>query len=181
MKKTPLKHLIFNAQAAILIAILAQFTLPLGPIPLTGQTFAVGLIATLLSPKNATQALLLYWLLGLIGLPVFAGGSSGLPVFLGPTGGYLLGFLLTTLITASLLHNNSITFFKASYANCLGALATLLVGTIWLKYQTSQPWDIAIKIGFYPFIIPGIIKAIGAGILGLTVKKRLEKAKIFLN
>ena len=65
------------ALGAALVAALSPFQIPLGPIPITLQTLAIGLIATIYRPKEATLAIILYLLLGAIGLPVFAGGKGG--------------------------------------------------------------------------------------------------------
>ena len=65
---------------------------PIGAVPITLQTFAVGLVATILKPREATLAATLYLILGAIGLPVFAGGGGGLQSFFGPSAGYLLAY-----------------------------------------------------------------------------------------
>ena len=77
------------AIGAALIAVLAQITLPIGPVPFTLQNFAIGLIATVFRPREAVLSVGLYLLLGAIGLPVFAGGGAGLQALVGPTAGYL--------------------------------------------------------------------------------------------
>ena len=97
--KIPLREQIYAAFFAIIIAGLSQLTIPLGLIPLTGQTFAVGLAVTFLGMRTGTMSILIYLLLGLIGLPVFAGGASGIGVLFGPTGGYLIGFTFNGLLT----------------------------------------------------------------------------------
>ena len=80
MNKASLRSLILAAEFAVIIAVLSQFTIPLGIVPLTGQTFAIGLTATVLGKRTGTYAILIYFLLGLIGLPVYAGMSSGFGV-----------------------------------------------------------------------------------------------------
>ena len=70
MNKASLRSLILAAEFAVIIAVLSQFTIPLGIVPLTGQTFAIGLTATVLGKRTGTYAILIYFLLGLIGLPV---------------------------------------------------------------------------------------------------------------
>ena len=83
--------LILPAFGAAIIAALAQIVIPIGAVPITLQTFAVGLVAAILKPREATLAATLYLILGAIGLPVFAGGGGGLQAFFGPSAGYLLG------------------------------------------------------------------------------------------
>ena len=91
MKKIESMTLI--ALGAALIAALSPFTIPLGPIPITLQTLAIGLIASIYRPKEATLSVVIYLLLGAIGLPVFAGGHGGIASFYGPTAGFLLSSL----------------------------------------------------------------------------------------
>ena len=158
---------------AIIIAGLSQLTIPLGLVPLTGQTFAIGLAVTFLGTRTGTMAILIYLLLGLIGLPVFAGFSSGIGVLFGPTGGYLVGFIFNGLVTGSLLSFKSNNYWWAIIANIAGALATLAFGTVWLKWSTGMDWSAAFSGGFVLFILPGIIKAVAAAVLGIFLRNRL--------
>ncbi len=173
--KSNLSELILAAMFAAVIAILSQFTIPLGAIPLTLQTFAVGLTVTLLGKKVGTLAVGIYLLLGLIGLPVFAGGSAGFAVLFGPTGGFLVGFVFNALVTGWLLERKLLQFAWAMIANIIGAAITLLFGTVWLKLSGNLAWQNALLAGCLPFIIPGIIKACAAGYLGTLISKRLPK------
>ena len=75
--------LILPAFGAAIIAALAQIVIPIGAVPITLQTFAVGLVAAILKPREATLAATLYLIIGAIGLPVFAGGGGGLQSFFG--------------------------------------------------------------------------------------------------
>jgi biotin transport system substrate-specific component len=174
--KLTLRNQIYAAFFAVIIAFLSQLTIPLGLIPLTGQTFAIGLAVTFLGMRTGTMAILIYLLLGLIGLPVFAGGASGIGVLFGPTGGYLIGFIFNGLITGKLLEKDQLNYIKGILANILGAFATLLFGTLWLKWSASMSWTGAFNGGFVLFILPGIIKAIAAGYLGIFLKRRLHKS-----
>lgn len=175
MQTTKLKQMILNAQFAVIIAIIAQITIPLGPIPLTGQTFAVGLAATILGGWNSMIAVCIYLLMGLIGVPVFAGFSSGISALLGPTGGFLIGFIFNALATGWILEKTKFNLPWGILANLAGALITLLFGTIWLKYGTGLDWQAAFTGGFIPFIIPGILKALLAAFCGIAIRRRLAK------
>lgn len=88
------------ALGAALVAALSPFQIPLGPIPITLQTLAIGLVATIYRPKEATLAIVLYLLLGAIGLPVFAGGKGGFQAFFGPTAGFLVFFPIRAFVTS---------------------------------------------------------------------------------
>lgn len=176
--KITLREQIIAAFFAILIAALSQVTIPLGLIPLTLQTFIVGLTVTILGPRIGTWSILIYLLLGLIGLPVFAGGNAGVGVLFGPTGGFLVGFIFNGLTTGYLLEKTKYNFFWGIVANILGAFVTLAFGTMWLKFGAGMEWLAAFKGAFLPFIIPGIIKAVAAGYLGILIGKRLPFAKL---
>ena len=82
-----------------LLSVVSYFALPLPmtPVVLSFQTLAVGLIALILSPGQCAWAMVLYLLMGAIGLPVFSGGSAGIGKLLGPTGGYYFGFLFSAV------------------------------------------------------------------------------------
>ena len=84
----------------LLIATLAQVKIPIPftPVPLTGQTFAVLLVGAALGSKRGAISLVLYTLMGALGLPFFAGGASGLAYLSGPTLGYLVGFIAAAYV-----------------------------------------------------------------------------------
>ncbi|MGC6769850.1 biotin transporter BioY [Enterococcus sp. LJL128] len=169
-----LRSTILAAEFAAIIAVFSQLTIPFGIIPLTGQTLAVGLAVTVLGRKTGTFAILIYLLLGLIGLPVFSGMSGGIGVLFGPTGGYLIGFIVNGLVTGYILERTSFTYSWAIIGNIVGAMLTLVFGTIWLKIYGGSGWIGAFQGAFLPFIIPGLIKAILAGYLGILVRNRLQ-------
>ncbi|MGM9903559.1 hypothetical protein A5844_001055 [Enterococcus sp. 10A9_DIV0425] len=169
-----LKELILAAEFAAIIAVLSQFTIPLGLIPLTGQTFAIGLTATFLGKRTGTIAVFIYLLLGLIGLPVFSGMTGGIGVLFGPSGGYLLGFLLQSLAIGWIIEKTSPRFPKAWFANMVGALLALITGTSWLAISSSLPLQTAILSGFVPFLFPELLKSTGAAYLGILLRKRLH-------
>lgn len=173
-----IKKWILAAEFAAIVAIFAQLTFPIAVIPLTGQTFAVGLAATILDKKTSTWALVLYMLLGVLGLPVFAGMSGGLGILMGPTGGFIIGFVFNTLITSSWLEKFGYTTAQSIIANLLGAAVTLFFGTIWLWLALGTTLTSAITAGFIPWIIPGIIKGVAAAVLGLVVRRALVHAHL---
>lgn len=174
MKNQTLREFILAAEFAVIIAVLSQFTIPLNLVPLTGQTFAIGLAITILGRRAGTFAILIYLLMGLIGLPVFAGFSSGFAVLAGSTGGYLVGFLFNGLITGAILERTRFTYFWAIIANIVGAIVTLLFGTVWLKLFADLSWSGALLGGFVPFIVPGIIKAVAASYVGILIRNRVK-------
>lgn len=173
-----LKMWIFSALFAAIIGILAQVTIPLPLVPITGQTLAVGLAATILGSRYGTLSVILYALMGAIGVPVFSGMVGGLGVIVGPTGGFIVGFIPTALITGLILEKTSFTILNGMIANTIGMLITLTFGTVWLKFAANLSWTVAFASGFLPFIVVGLIKAFLASWVGITVYKRLVSAKL---
>lgn len=174
-----LRNMIIVAFFAALIGILAQITIPLPYIPITGQTLAIGLAATILGSKLGTLSVLVYILLGIVGIPVFSQASAGLGVVFGPTGGFIIGFIPTAYLTGYILEKKSFTYAYAMLANTIGMFITLLFGTIWFKFVMDVTWEAAFSSAFLPFIIVGIIKAFLSSWAGITVRNRLLSTKFF--
>src|ERR1043165_410677 len=86
---------------SLLVAACAQFAIHIGPIPITGQTFAVLLTGALLGSRLGAMAVIAYLVEGSLGLPFFQGGTSGLLKFFGPTAGYLVAFPAGAYITGA--------------------------------------------------------------------------------
>lgn len=173
-----LKKMIVSALFASIIGILAQLTIPIPNIPITGQTLGVGLAATILGAKQGTYTLILYVFMGAVGVPVFSNFSSGLATIFGPTGGYIIGFIPSAWLIGFLLEKTSFRFSNAFFANLIGMVTTLLFGTIWYKWISDVSWSAAFLTGFVPFIIVGIIKAYFASVIGIAIRKQLIRAKL---
>lgn len=173
-----LRSMILTALFAAIIGIMAQLTIPLPLVPITGQTLAIGLAATILGSKYGTLSVLLYLVIGSAGVPVFAEFSAGISKLIGPTGGFLVGFLPATFIMGIYLEKLGFTFKHALIANIIGMLITLFFGTIWLKISAALSWTAAFTSGFIPFLLVGMIKAGLASWLGVLIRKRLIQAKL---
>lgn len=177
-ERIKLRMMIVTALFAAIIGILAQITIPLPLVPITGQTLAIGLAATILGAKFGTISVILYILIGAAGIPVFAEMSAGLSVIVGPTGGFLVGFIPTAYFIGWMLEKTAYSFKYAMIANTVGMLITLSLGTAWLKIAAELSWTAAFMGGFAPFIVVGLIKAALASWIGITVRHRLEKANL---
>lgn len=173
-----LRAMIITALFAAIIGILAQVTIPLPLVPITGQTLAIGLAATILGSRYGTVSVLLYILLGAVGIPVFAQFSAGLSVIVGPTGGFIVGFIPAAFLIGLYLEKTSFTFYQAMVANTIGMFVTLIFGTVWLKVVADLSWPAAFAGGFAPFIVVGLIKAALASWIGVVVRRRLSSANI---
>lgn len=173
-----LKTMMIISIFTAIICILAQVTIPLPIVPITGQTLAVGLAATILGSRKGSLAVGLYLVLGAVGMPVFAGMSGGIGIVVGPTGGYLLSYLPVAFLTGFLLEKTKFTIFYGILANIFGMILTLVLGSLWLKVSLSLTWTAAFYSGSAPFILVGLIKALLAGYLGITIYYRLKSARL---
>lgn len=182
MNETTQKLGIMMATAlfAAIIAVLAQITIPLPLVPITGQTLAIGLTATILGAKYGTLSVFIYLMMGAIGLPVFAQMSGGLGILFGPTGGFLFSFVPMAFLIGFLLEKSEFTFKNAVIANLAGTLLSLLIGTAWLKWVVSLSWGAAFLSGFLPFIIVGILKSVLAAWAGVLIRERLSTQRLLV-
>ena len=178
MRNEKLRWLLLSAIFAALTAVLSQLTIPLPLIPITGQTLAVGLTATILGSRYGAVAMFIYMLLGAIGLPVFSEAKGGLQVILGPSGGYIYGFLITAYITGLILEKTRFTLINAMIANLVGMFVTLFFGVIHLKAVLDLSWPEAMAAGVTPFLLVGVIKAVLASVIGIKVRERLIAGRL---
>lgn len=160
------------AAGAALTAIAAQIAVPLWPVPITGQTLAVILVGLTLGAVRGGLSMVLYAVLGIVGLPVFSDTSSGWNVVAGPTGGYIIGFIFAAVLTGWLAQRSwDRKWLSAFIATLAGTIITFVIGLPWLAAYlgaVGAPNDLqsVLMAGFYPFIIGGLIKAaLGAGII----------------
>ena len=152
---------------SLLTALSAQIAIPLpfSPVPITGQTFAVLLVGTLLGSRRGALAMLAYLGEGLLGLPVFAGGKGGLAVFMGPTAGYLWGFVAAAFVVGSLAERGwDRHVWSAAAAMFLGNGVIYLFGLPWLSHFVPGSLSQVLALGLYPFIPGDILKLVLAAL-----------------
>jgi biotin transport system substrate-specific component len=171
----------FVTDAVLVIAGVALVTLfsylqvPLWPVPITGQTLAVLLVGSTLGAVRGGISMVLYGVVGSLGLPVFAPNadgslSSGLHVILGPTGGYIVGFVLSAVLVGLLAERSwDRKVLKAIVTFVAGSVVVFAVGLPWLAVSLHLDLEQTLEGGLYPFLIGGAIKAaIAAGLLPLA-------------
>ena len=166
------------AIGAALIAVLAQISMPIGPVPFTLQNFAIGLIATVFRPREAVLSVGLYLLLGAIGLPVFANGGAGFHVLVGPSAGYLWIDLVYAGLASYLIHTNS-GVLRIFFSNLLGDSLVFVGGILSLHFLAGMPFDKALAVGVIPFIIPDLAKIVAISIISRPLLQRLRTQAYF--
>ena len=165
---------------AALMAAGAWIAIPIGPVPITLQTFFVVLAGFCLGPGKAFLAAALYVLSGILGFPVFAGGLAGPALIFGPTAGYALSFPLGALI-AGMAHpkgKDGPVKPPSSYLlwGALGTLATLLCGSLGLMINMSMGLAKALAMNI-PFLPGGVVKILAATLAARSRALRPKASK----
>ena len=161
---------------SILVSLFAKIAVPLpfSPVPITGQTLAVLLIGALFDSWRGALTMLAYLSEGMLGLPVFAGGSGGISHLLGPTGGYLFGFVAAAFVTGMLSEKGWDRKAKTTFlAMLIGDMAIYIFGLSWLSYFIG--YRKILEVGLYPFIPGDILKICLATALLPSAWKKLDK------
>lgn len=162
------REIILVVGYAAFIGIFAQISVPLGftPVPITGQTFAVLIGAAALGWSRAGAGTLLYALVGLAGVPWFAGGTGGMKIAAAPTFGYIVGFIVCAVAVGMLA--------KAGWdRKAVGTIATMVLGNLviygfgvtWLAASLNVSAAKAISLGMTPFLAGDLIKLAVATVL----------------
>lgn len=151
--------------ASLFIGLMAQVSVPLPftPVPVTGQTFTVLLIGAALGARRGLLAVLAYLAEGLVGLPVFAGGTGGLAHLLGPTGGYLVGFAAAAWTVGALAECGLDRRLRTAWLAFLaGEIVLYALGLPWLALFVGPRQ--AVLLGLLPFLPGDLVKALLAAL-----------------
>jgi len=173
--RTLVMDIVLVVAGAAIVTILAQVSINLKPVPITGQTLAVLLVGSTLGWARGGLALVLYAVLGLVGLPVYApqdDGShlTGLLALAAPSFGYIIGFIPSAALVGWLAERQwDRKILKAIVTFVAGSVVVFAIGLPWLAVVLHTDLPTTLQYGLYPFIIGGIIKAaIAAGLLPLA-------------
>lgn len=148
--------------------------LPFSPVPITGQTFGVLLVAMALGRVRGSAIVLAYLVEGASGLPVFAGGKAGLGALVGPTGGYLLGFMAAAWTVGFLADKGwDKGYVKSILAMTLGTAIIFACGLTQLSLFV--PGEILTAMGLYPFLPGAAIKIAVASVMLPSIWRFLGK------
>ena len=161
-------------QIAVITAVLCLISpivipLPFTPIPISLTTLAIMIAGSLLGALDGTVAVVIYIILGLVGLPVFSGFRSGLVVLAGPTGGFLIGYPLLSFISGFLKKRikSKKTFISYILSNTVANLLLYIVGCGWYVIYAKVTFGIALMATVVPFLLGDIIKILLASVISL--------------
>lgn len=173
---------------AAFTAVFSQISLPIGPVPISCSLIAVYLAGLFLPVKTAALSQLVYLLLGIVGVPVFAGFQSGASRLAGPTGGYLLVFPVIALILslAMVIYDKKLARkpLAARAAYIVGAMLVSLIvcyaaGTAWFTVFSGSTFQKAMRLTVVPFLAGDIAKIVLCTVITLSARERLQKLAKF--
>lgn len=167
------KKMVYCALMAAVLCVISPLSIPVGAVPISLATLGVMLAGALLGAQLGTLSVLIYLVLGWVGLPVFAGYSSGFTCLFGPTGGYMIGYLFLAFLTGVLYKKKTLPYLVGSIL--VGELVLYLLGTIWFMFVAQTSLVSALTICVLPFI-PGDIAKI---VLVCLLLPQLEKVVHF--
>lgn len=186
--KLKTKDIILVSLFAALSVVGAKVSIPIPPVPITLQLFVSCFAGILLGSRLGFLSQIVYILLGLVGLPVFAGVSSGPGIVLSPTFGYIIGFALASYVVGYISERSKILDFKKSLISVFsGVFIIYLIGVpylyliIKLFMGKNISFMYAIQKGLLPFIIKDIILGIVVAITATASMKALIKSGVYKN
>ena len=156
-----------------LLAVSAWITVPLGPVPFTMQTFVLALLPQVMRTRDAVFTVVVYLLLGAVGVPVFSGFQGGIGVLLGPTGGYLLGFAAGMPVAGAVAHADVLPRRARGVAAGIALLAvSYVLGTFQLMHVYALDASAALAVAVVPFVVPDVVKVAAS----VGVAERIRRA-----
>lgn len=148
--------------------------IPFSPVPVTFGNLAIFLSVYVLGTKKSLVTYMIYFLLGLAGLPVFSNFSGGLGKVVGPTGGYMIGFIFMILIAGIAIERSHAKKAPSIAGMVLGSLVCNLIGTVWLSSQLGISFAAGLGIGVIPYLPGDLAKIIAAAIIGPSLRKAVS-------
>ncbi len=174
--KLSVRDMAYIALFAVMMAVCSWISIPY-VVPFTLQTFAVFLAVGVLGGRRGTMAVLVYLLMGAVGLPVFTGFSGGIGHLLGSTGGYIVGFVFTALVMWGMERIPGSRTVVLAVSMVLGLLVCYAFGTAWFVMvyaRTTGPVGVWTAVGWCvaPYVVPDLVKLA----LALVLRRRLRRA-----
>ena len=169
----PVKHMVFTALFTAVLCVVAPFSITVGPIPLSFATLVIYLAAGTINWKYATVSILLYVILGAIGLPVFSNFGSGFHKVVGPTGGFIVGYIPLAPAIGLVIAIFNYKRWAYILGMVIGTVILYTCGVAWFIFQASVSLITALMACVVPFLIGDSIKIIVASILAPQLRAAL--------
>ena len=177
-KKIKAYDIVIIAIMSALLAVCSFIAIPVGTLPVTLQTFAVFVCVGILGRKRGTTSVLIYILLGIVGIPVFSGFQGGLSVLMGATGGYIVGFLPAVFIAGLIIEKTGIKIPFMIVSFVLGMIICYICGILWYVFIYSggkSDFVSAFTLCVLPYIFPDAVKIVLAAVVSKSVGERLKR------
>ena len=166
-----------TAMVAAVLCVAGPWSVPIGPIPVTLTNLVIALAVYLLGAKRTTVSVLVYLLLGAVGLPVFSGFGGGLGKLAGPTGGYLVGFLALAWIGGVFVDRSNGSGRWGALGLAVGTVVLYAVGTAWFVAQMEGATvGSALSVCVVPFLPFDAAKIVVTSLLGPLLRRRIVAA-----
>jgi len=181
-----IRGIVFSALFAALMVVMSFVNIHLGftPVPITLENMGPMLAGAFLGPIFGFISIFLVVFLTALGLPLMH-GQQGLAFVLGPTGGFIWMFpisaLLTGLIVSRIKGTGPWAYVKVFLAIWLCSLTVFLTGVPWLAYKLSKTLPEALALGFYPYIIGDILKALAATLIVVPIRNIFPTSRLIGN
>ncbi|SOC35233.1 biotin transport system substrate-specific component [Rhizobium subbaraonis] len=165
----------FVLAGTLVLALASRISVPMVPVPITMQTFAVTMIGALYGWRLGTVTVLAWLGEAMVGLPVLAGGAGGIAPFAGPTAGYLVAFPLMAAMVGWLAERGwtGARLVRSFAAHFAANIFCLVLGGAWLA--TLIGTEKALMLGVVPFILGAVLKsALAAALLKALAGKQID-------
>lgn len=170
----PLRRMVYAAMFGALTAIGSLIVIPLQPLPMTLQTLFTGLAGVLLGGYAGALSQVVYVLLGVIGLPVFAGGKAGLGTLMGPSGGYIIGFIVAAFVIGKIVEvRKEPGLAWIGFSLVVGNLIIYALGIAQLSLVAHISITKALLVGVVPFLIGDLLKLVTAALIALKLRNKI--------
>src|SRR5665647_1201755 len=171
-----LRRMVYAAMFGAMTAIGAFIVIPLQPVPISLQSLFCGLAGILLGGYTGALSQVVYVLLGIIGLPVFAGGKAGLGTLFGPTGGYLIGFIIAAFVIGKMVEvRREPGLIWMGLALVVGNLVIYALGVLQLSFVADISLIKSLLVGVIPFLPGDLLKLVAAAMIGLKLRQQFMK------
>lgn len=181
MRHSRLVKYIYAGLFAAVLAVLSQLAIPMpGAVPLTLQTFGVALCAYVLGWKLGTLAYLVYFLLGLAGVPVFSNFTGGIGKLFGPTGGFLIGFFLLSVGCGLFSHYRRNWKLRKNeqglslLCGILGLFFCHLLGILQVALLTKSSFTASFLLVSAPYLLKDLISVVIAFFLARPLRRHIN-------
>ena len=173
--QTKTKNLAVMGLMTALICVLSPVMIPMpGGIGFTLGLFVILLVTYLMGTPKSLICYGVYLVIGIIGLPVFAGFIGGFSRITGPTGGYLIGYTAVIIFAGIFNHFGKNKIWMFIIGSVLGIAICYIIGSIWFMYVMSTDWKQAVWLCVIPYIPFDIMKIIAVCIIGPAIKKNIK-------